>query len=199
VKFHAAATALPSQAPTRSEAGPTLVCARGSLALGIVSGMGVALGLWPWWVTPAAMSIPWALLSTGDLIRIGRHVMIGFEPVIRYDLNGDGAIGVPQIRHRGFYIRGAEPPPPLELPDGTETCDPDLAWIIDHLPESGRVPGWGAWKDKTLPSGLVLDDYGKLKPLLDALCNIGAITGRGPKAAGLVVMSRAEMKRRMGL
>jgi hypothetical protein len=186
----------PLATPTlRSEAGPTLTAVRGTLALCAVGALWMAVpqGV-PWWVAGAA-TLFLGGLSAGDLIRIGRHVIIGFEPVIRVDLNGDGQIGAPDIRIVKY--RSGPTVPVLELPDGTRTTDTDLAWVIDRLPEQGRVPGWAAWKGQVLPSGLLLDDYQKLKPFLDLIADMGGITGRGPGAAGRVTMSRADIRREL--
>jgi hypothetical protein len=179
----------------RSEAGPTLTAVRGTLALCLVIGLWMAVREGLPWTFAAVGSLFLGGLSAGDLIRIGRHVVIGFEPVIRYDLNGDGTIGAPDIRIVKY--RSGPTVPVLELPDGTRTIDAYLAWVIDRLPEQGRVPGWAAWKGQVLPSGLLLDDYQKIKPFLDLIADMGGITGRGPGAAGRVTMSRADIRREL--
>jgi hypothetical protein len=190
----------PLATPTlRSEAGPTLTAVRGTAALCAVIALWMAVreGLpWPFAVVG---SLFLGGLSAGDLIRIGRHVVIGFEPVIRVDLNGDGVIGAPRVVKELVYVGGVEPPAEvLDTGQGIAAPD-DLRYFIDHLGAiDAKGPTVRDWLGQTLPSGITVeaDDF---TALVTPLVNIRAIVGRGERTPGKVKMTKAEIKRRLNL
>lgn len=197
-RFESGGATLPLPTPYHP-AGPLTITLRACLGLAVLAGLGVGCEVWPWWMLIVAVGLPWLLLTGGDLVSLGRHVVAGLEPIMRVDLNGDGQIGPSRDTIRLVPYRNGPATPILELPDGTETTDADLSWVVDHLPDSGRVPGWSAWQGETLPSGATLTDYSQLKPFMDTVAGLGGIEGRGPKAAGRMALTRSEIKARLEL
>lgn len=145
---------------------------------------------------------PWALPLIGSLRQLLAYALPRIESASGFDLDGDGFVGAPpepRTAKQLVYVR--TPDATYELPNGAEITTRDLRWLIEQLPPAGqRVPGWRQWQGRQLPSGTRLTEYDEqIKPIMELLARINAISERGNRSAGTMALDHDEIKAALGL